>query len=82
MATFRIFIDGENYLAIMGFPEDRTDEEIRVASISEMEKNHTRFVLRSRHEIVVQMLSGEIVSKLQGASGGLDVEGTQYAPRS
>ena len=42
VATFRIFIDGENYLAIMGFPEDRTDEEIRVASISEMEVKITR----------------------------------------
>jgi hypothetical protein len=80
MAQFTIFVDNENCLAIMGFPNHLTDEEIRVAGIS-LEKNHTLFVLRSGYRIVVQMSVGEIISKLQTEDRGVDVEGTQDAPR-
>ena len=81
MAKFRIFVDSENYLAIMGFPEERRDEEIRVASISEMEKDHTHFVLRSGYRVEVDLSFREIFSKFD-AGRGVDFEGTQYAPRS
>ena len=81
MAKFRIFLDSENYLAIMGFPEVRRDEEIRVASISEMEKDHTHFVLRSGYRVEVNLSFGEIFSKFH-AGRGVDFEGTQYAPKS
>ena len=81
MAQFRIFIDNENYLAIAGFPDDRTNEEIRVTHISAPDINHTIFVLRNSHRIDVQMALGEIVLKLSTASGshGLDIEGAEYA---
>jgi hypothetical protein len=81
MAKFRIFLDSENYLAITGFPEGRRDEEIRVASISEMEKDHTHFVLCSGYRVEVNLSFGEIISKFH-VGRGVDFEGTQYAPRS
>ena len=81
MAKFRIFLDSENYVAIMGFPEGRRAEEIRVASISEMEKDHTHFVLCSGYRVEVNLSFGEIISKLD-VGRGVDFEGTQYAPRS
>ena len=81
MARFRIFVDSENYLAIMGVPEERRDEEIRVASISDMEKDHTKFVLCSGYRVEVNLSFGEIVSKFH-AGHCVDFEGTQYAPKS
>jgi hypothetical protein len=81
MAQFTIFVDNENCLAIMGFPEHRTNEEIRVASIS-LEKDHTLFILRSGYRIVVQMPVGEIISRLQTEVRGVDVDGTEDAPGS
>jgi hypothetical protein len=81
MAKFRIFVDSENCLAVMSFPEVRRDEEIRVASISDMEKDHTKFVLCSGYRVEVNLSFGEIVSKFH-AGHGVDFEGTQYAPKS
>lgn len=78
MAQFRIFVDEQNCLAVMGFSEDMADEQIRVVSISEMEKDHTLFVLPNG-SIDLNMAFGEIVSKLKATSLGVDVEGIQRA---
>ena len=79
MAKFQIFIDTENCLAIRDFPDDRTDEEIRVTSIS-TERDRTIFVLPNGRQIVVSMPFGEIIQKLKAP--GLNVEGTEYAHRT
>jgi hypothetical protein len=76
--TFRIFIDNQNYLAIMGFPEDRSDEDIRVENISGLWPNHTRFVMHGGHEIVLNMALGELWKH----PSPMDVEGTLHAART
>ena len=77
MEKFQIFIDTANHLAIRDFPDDRTDEEIRVERIL-TQTAQTIFFLPGGRQIVVPMRSGEIFQRLKAP--GLDVEGTEYAP--